>query len=93
MDACPAPGPVPAAEGSFDDLLATMQADQYWIRFFARPCCPAPDLEGAAKMLDKLKAEALARDDLDAAQRQQLADLIEARKAWYATSGLCRKAG
>ena len=43
-------------------------------------------------MLDKLKAEALARPDLTEGQRQQLADLIEARQAWYATSGLCRKA-
>lgn len=90
MDVCQVSSPAP--EGSFDELVAAMQKDSYWIRFFVRPCCPAPDLEGAAKMLDKLKAEALERTDLADEQRQQLADLIEARKAWYATSGLCRKA-
>ena len=92
MDACTLGGAAPAAEGSFDELWAAMQKDSYWIRFFALPCCPAPDLAGAEKMLDKLKAEALARPDLTEGQRQQLADLIEGRKAWYGTSGLCRKA-
>ena len=92
MDACEASAPALGDQGSFEELVEAMAKDAYWIRFFARPCCPAPDLEGAAKMLDKLKAEALARTDLDAGQRQQLADLIEGRKAWYATSGLCRKA-
>lgn len=92
MASCATGVPAPAQEGSFDELWAAMQEDSYWIRFFVRPCCPAPDLAGASKMLDKLKAEALERPDLTEGQRQQLADLIEGRKAWYGTSGLCRKA-
>ena len=36
-----------STDTAFDDLLSEMQGDLYWYRFFARPCCPAPDLEGA----------------------------------------------
>lgn len=74
----------------FDDLMAAMQDDMYWIRFFARPCCPAPDLNGAVDMLDRLKAEARGRADLSEEQRSRLCDVIESRKEWYPTSGLCR---
>ena len=88
MDACKVDG---AASGaSFDELVDEMQGDLYWVRFFARPCCPAPDLEGAEKMLDRLKAEVDGRGDFTDGQRARLRDMIEARKAWYAGSGLCR---
>ncbi len=34
MDACQVSSPAP--EGSFDELVAAMQKDSYWIRFFVR---------------------------------------------------------
>lgn len=78
-------------EGSFQDLRDAMQKDSYWIRFFVRPCCPAPSLEGACERLDKLADEARAREDFTDEQKDQLAEIIESRKAWYASSGLCRE--
>lgn len=75
---------------SFEELVEAMKDDLYWVRFFARPCCPAPDLEGAAEMLDRLIGEVEARDDFSPDEKHALCDTIEARKQWYAKSGLCR---
>lgn len=79
-----------ANDASFEELVEAMADDLYWVRFFARPCCPAPDLEGAAEMLDHLSSDVDARDDLTAEQKAELVSTIESRKQWYATSGLCR---
>lgn len=75
----------------FQTLYDEMQLDKYWIRFFVRPCCPAPSLEGAREMLDKLKGEVFAHESFTDEQKQQLAAIIESRKEWYGKSGLCRK--
>ena len=90
MDECRVDGQTEGA--SFEELYAEMQTDMYWIRFFARPCCPAPKLEDAAKMLDRLKGEVLSHANFSDDEKQQLCDEIESRKAWYETSGLCRQA-
>lgn len=74
----------------YEDLVEAMQDDLYWVRFFARPCCPAPDLNSAEQMLDRLAGEVEARNDFTPEQKRTLCDTIESRKAWYATSGLCR---
>lgn len=82
---------VPAlGEDSFDELKEAMASNLYWVRFFARPCCPAPDAEGACKMLDHLKADVEARNDFTAAQKAEIEAVIEERKGWYPTSGLCK---
>ncbi|MBQ9002693.1 MAG: hypothetical protein IJ087_12650 [Eggerthellaceae bacterium] len=88
MDECVIGGQ--AGESGFDELATAMKDDLYWVRFFARPCCPAPDLEGATDMLDRLIGEVEARQDFTREQKDALADTIESRKRWYATSGLCR---
>lgn len=77
-------------DSDFNELVEAMQSDKYWVRFFARPCCPAPDLEGAAEMLDHLIRDVEAREDFTPEQKDELFSVIEARKQWYATSGLCR---
>ncbi len=78
-------------EGSqFEELLEAMKDDMYWIRFFARPCCPAPDFESAERMLDRLAGEVEAPSDFAAEQKGMLCETIESRKAWYPKSGLCR---
>ena len=76
----------------FDELFAEMQDDMYWIRFFARPCCPAPKLEDAEKMLDRLQGEVRAHGGFSEAQKDALCQAIEGRKKWYEGSGLCRSA-
>jgi len=75
----------------FQTLYDEMQLDKYWIRFFVRPCCPAPSHEGACEMLDKLKGEVYAHESFTDEQKAQLAETIEGRKEWYGKSGLCRK--
>lgn len=75
---------------TFEDLQAEMQTDLYWVRFFARPCCPAPDAAGATAMLERLKADVLARDDFSASEKDALCAVIDERNEWYPTSGLCR---
>ncbi len=89
MDQCEAPQ-IADAE-SFEDLMEAMGTDLYWVRFFARPCCPAPDVQGAIKMLDHLERDVDARADLSSSEKDALKEVIEARKDWYPTSGLCRK--
>lgn len=79
-----------ASKQEFDELVEGMKDDLYWVRFFARPCCPAPDLEGAKEMLDRLIGEVEAREDFTAEQKGELSSIIASRKEWYATSGLCR---
>lgn len=88
MDSCKVErgnGPV-----SFDKMYEDMQKDAYWIRLFCRPCCPAPDLDGAIATLDKLAGEVRADTSLTDDEKSQIVELIEARKGWYPTSGLCR---
>ena len=88
MDECRIDGHTEGSE--FDELVGAMASDLYWVRFFARPCCPAPDLEGAISMLNRLAGEVDARTDFTPEQRQALHEIIEARKEWYPKSGLCR---
>lgn len=88
MEECKIDGQTNGA--GFEELIAAMSDDLYWVRFFARPCCPAPDLEGAAGMLDRLIGEVEARGDFSAEQKGELKAMIESRKQWYAASGLCR---
>lgn len=78
-------------EGEFQELYTAMQKDSYWIRFFVRPCCPAPSLEGACEMLDKLIGEVKGHETFSDEQKAQIIEHIEGRKTWYASSGLCRK--
>ena len=88
MESCEVKG-ANGAKGTFEELSAEMRENRYWYRFFARPCCPAPDAENANKMLDHLKADVDA-SDFTGEQKDELKALIEERKAWYPTSGLCR---
>ena len=68
-----------------------MQTDLYWVRFFARPCCPAPDAEGATKMLERLKRDVYTNEGFTEGQKAQIAAIIDERNEWYPRSGLCRK--
>ena len=89
MDACGADGVFGSA--LFEELRDEMQADLYWVRFFARPCCPAPDAEGATKMLERLKRDVYANEGFTEGQKAQLAAIIDERNEWDPRSGLCRK--
>lgn len=88
MDACNTSATLDPSP--FEALQKDMASDLYWVRFFARPCCPAPNAQDAAKMLDRLKAEVESREDFTAQEKSALVEIIEERKAWYPTSGLCK---
>lgn len=79
-----------AGDQSFDEVYAGMQKDAYWIRFFVRPCCPAPNVESAMSMLDRLAGEVNARSDYSREEKEQLVELIDMRRSWYPNSGLVR---
>ena len=88
MDECRIDGHTDGA--NFEELSEAWKDDLFWVRFFARPCCPAPDLEGAKGMLDRLASEVDARKDFTPEQKRALCETIESRKQWYPNSGLCR---
>ena len=75
MDECRIDGQTEGA--GFDELIEAWKDDLYWIRFFVRPCCPAPDLEGAKGMLDRLAGEVDARSDFTPEQKRELREAID----------------
>lgn len=77
-------------DDSFGSIREEMLSDLYWVRFFVRPCCPAPDAQGAMKLLDRLSAEVESRDDFSPAEIEELISIIDQRRAWYPTSGMCK---
>lgn len=80
-----------ASEGEFEALRDAMSKDSYWYGFFARPCCPAPGFAEACARLDRLAGEARDRADFTDEQKDALVELIDGRKEWYKTCGLCKK--
>ena len=75
---------------TFESIRKEMLSDLYWVRFFARPCCPAPDAQGAMKMLDRLSAEVESSDDFSPSEVEELIAIIDRRREWYPTSGICK---
>lgn len=78
------------ANDSFEDVLAAMQTDTYWINFFVRPCCPPPGTSDAIKQLDKRRDEIRARTDYTDEQKEQLLAIVDERQTWYLASPFCR---
>lgn len=89
MEACDTQSTLPR-DDKFESIQKELLSDLYWVRFFARPCCPAPDAQDAMKMLDRLSAEVESRDDFSPSEKTKLISIIEQRKEWYPTSGICR---
>ena len=73
-----------ALNGDYDEVLARLQNDVMWIRFFAvRPCCPAPGEGTARKYIGELKRRITERTDLTDEQRAALDGIADERLAWY----------
>lgn len=70
-------------QSSFEDLLAAMQTQQYWVRFFMRPCCPPSGESTARSLVEHLKSDIQARDDLSAEEQGVLKGIIDSRLDWY----------
>lgn len=74
----------------FEDVLAAMQTDKYWINFFVRPCCPPPASDQAEKMLEKRREEIRQRADYTDDQKSELLTIVDAREKWYKASPFCK---
>ena len=73
------------SEGSFEELKEAMAAQKYWLRFFIRPCCPAPGMHAAAQRIEHLKSDIDAREDMTPQQRDELKAICDERLQWYGT--------
>ena len=73
------------SEGSFEELKEAMAAQKYWLRFFIRPCCPAPGMHAAAERIEHLKSDIDAREDMTPQQRDELKAICDERLQWYGT--------
>ncbi|WP_172136160.1 hypothetical protein [Adlercreutzia sp. ZJ473] len=71
------------SEESYEDLKEAMQAQTHWVRFFMRPCCPAPGEGTARSLAERLKSEIDARADFAEEQRADLKGIVDERLAWY----------
>ena len=73
-----------ALDGSFDEVLAQLESDVTWVRFFAvRPCCPAPGEGAARKHVEELRTHIAQRDDFTDEQKAALNTIADERLAWY----------
>lgn len=68
---------------SFEDLVASFNTQSYWVRFFMRPCCPAPGESTARSLVARLKADVDARGDFAEDEKATLKAMIDERLSWY----------
>ncbi|MCQ2751790.1 MAG: hypothetical protein MJ189_01640 [Coriobacteriales bacterium] len=81
-----------ACEATFNELKEAMQKPIYWVKFFMRPCCPAPGMHQANYMIDKLKSEVDARGDFNIQEQTELKQLIDGGLEWYKKTGVRKSA-
>lgn len=72
-------------QSSFEELREAMGTQKYWLRFFVRPCCPAPGMTEARARIEHLKSDIDAREDMTPEQRDELKALADERLEWYGT--------
>lgn len=68
---------------SYDAIKEELSSQQYWVRFFMRPCCPPAGDKAAHDMTDRLKAEIDACTDFTDAEREELVGLVDEHLKWY----------
>lgn len=72
-------------DDSFEGLMEAFGSQNYWVRFFMRPCCPPPGEASARNQIDHLKADISMRTDLSEEQKNSLMTVADERLAWYLT--------
>ncbi|MGN0073266.1 MAG: hypothetical protein ACI36W_05665 [Coriobacteriales bacterium] len=70
------------------ELKEAFGTQQYWLRFFVRPCCPAPGMDAARERIDHLKLDIDAREDMTSEQREELKATADEWLEWYSTLGV-----
>lgn len=77
--------PTRHVDESYEAVKAGMQTQNYWVRFFMRPCCPAPDEQTARHQIGHLKEDLDSRTDMTEEQREELKSIADERLEWYLT--------
>lgn len=77
--------PARVTDESYESIKAGMETQNYWVRFFMRPCCPPPGAQAARHQIEHLKEELDAKADLTENQREELKAIADERLEWYLT--------
>ena len=75
---------------SYNDLLEAMGTQQYWVRFFMRPCCPPPGEDTARNLIEHLKTDIDACGNFSPEERTSLQEAIDSGLDWYLKLGVRR---
>lgn len=75
--------PTVGQDASFEELMDAFGTQSYWVRFFMRPCCPAPGESTARDQIAHLKADLEAHEGLTEEERATLSKKIDEGLAWY----------
>ena len=76
----------------YDGLMEAFRTQNYWVKFFMRPCCPPPGESTARNLIDHLKTDIDARDDFSEGEKGALKAIADERLAWYLALPLRRTA-
>lgn len=76
--------------GSFEEIKGFLHDQKYWVRFFAKPCCPSCDEESADRHIRDFSKQIRDCEELSQSQKNELLEIAEQRCAWYKTLPICR---
>ena len=72
-------------DDTFENLMQAFDSQNYWVRFFMRPCCPPPGETTARNQIEHLKSDIDLRLDLSDSQRSDLKGIADERLKWSLT--------
>lgn len=72
-------------DDSFESLMEAFGSQNYWVRFFMRPCCPPPGESTAREQIEHLKSDISLRSDFSTDQKKSLMAVADERLTWYLT--------
>lgn len=70
---------------SYESLKEAFESQNYWVRFFMRPCCPPPGESTAREQIEHLKSDIGLRSDFSEDQKKSLMVIADERLTWYLT--------
>ena len=74
-----------------EEIIAAMQKQDWWLKFFVRPCCPPPGASGAKAKTKRLREEVDASEKFTPEQKETLRQIIDEREQWYLNTPFCKK--
>lgn len=76
----------------YDALMDAFQTQNYWVKFFIRPCCPPPGEATARNLAEHLKDDIDARSEFSEGEKRSLKAIVDERLEWYLALPLRRTA-